>query len=245
MTNPSGRSPVPETATDPDEPAAFRFQTQPEFHEVPLGLGADEDALDEQMRSFARDYWGEREDWEPLRRMFAASHSANAQQLSSQGVVHHALGVFPIGGTADGATPPERISRCTLLVSTRELDNSNPAVSAAGIAEALTHSNAEGEVQLVRIPAGPAVISIGGSRAVWTLPDGGEQERFLVRIELWVPFPAENRLLLFCLSTSDVEDLHRYQAILADIADTIFFGDIGRDQDAMSASVGDITATFG
>lgn len=240
-----GKSPVSETAATVGEPVAFRFQTQPEFHEVPLGIGADEDALDEQMRSFARDYWGDRDDWEPLRRMFAAVHTANAQQLSSQGAVYHALGVFPIGGTADGATPPERISRCTLLVSTRELANSNPAVSAAGIAEALTHSNPDGEVHLVRIPAGPAVISVGGSRAVWALPDGEEQERFLVRIELWVPFPAGNRILLFCLSTSDVEDLYRYQAILADIADTISFGGNERDQDEAATRIDDITATFG
>lgn len=245
MANTPGESPVPEVAADSDEPVAFSFQTQPEFHEVPLGLGLDEDALDEQMRSFARDYWGDREDWEPLRRMFAAIHAANAHELASQGVVYHALGIFPIGGTADGTTPPERISRCTLLVSTRDLENLNPAVSAAGIGEALTHSNSDGEVQLVRIPAGPAVINIGGSRAVWALPDEGEQERFLVRIELWVPFPAENRLLLFCLSTSDVEDLQRYQAILADIADTIFFGDIGQGQDTTAARADDITATFG
>ncbi|UXY22267.1 hypothetical protein N8I84_28910 [Streptomyces cynarae] len=245
MSDLPGKSPASYAAIDSGESVAFRFQAQPEFHEVPLGIGIDEDALDEQMRSFARDYWGNREDWEPLRRMFAAVHTANAQQLASQGVVYYALGVFPIGGTADGAVPPERISRCTLLVSTRELDNSNPVVSAAGIAEALAHSNPDGEVQPVRIPAGPAVISIGASRAVWSLPDGGEQERFLVRIELWVPFPADNRLLLFCLSTSDVHDLHRYQAILADIADTISFGGVKRDSDVMATSAHDIGATFG
>ncbi|MBT2493775.1 hypothetical protein J7E96_35840 [Streptomyces sp. ISL-96] len=207
-----------------DSTAALSFQVQQEFHETPLGAGVAEEVLDEQMREFSRAYWGDREEWEPLRRMFAGMQTANAQQLASGGAIYQAMGIFPLGGTADGSEPPERVSRCTLLVSVRELDNPDPAVSVAGITEALSRTNDGGETQLVSLPVGPAVLNIAGSRAVWNLADG-EQERFLIRIELWLPFPTENRLLLFCLSTSDVEDLFMYQAVLADIADTITFGD--------------------
>ncbi|MFF3560313.1 hypothetical protein ACFYXS_09785 [Streptomyces sp. NPDC002574] len=205
-----------------DGGAAFRFQVQPEFHEIPLGIGLDEETFTERMRAYARDYWGDREDWEPLRRMFTAVHAANTQQLAADGVVYQALGVFPIGGTADGTQAPERVSRCTLLISVRELDNPDPALVAAGIVETLARTNDGGEAQLVALPAGPAVVNVAGSRAVWTLPDG-EQERFFVRIELWLPFPREDRLLLCCLSTSDAQDLFHYQAVLADIADTLTF----------------------
>lgn len=202
---------------------AFRFQVQPEFHEMPLGIGLDEEAFTDRMRAYARDYWGDREDLEPLRRMFTAVHAANSQQLAADGAVYQALGVFPIGGTADGTQAPERVSRCTLLISVRELDNPDPAIATAGIVETLARTNDGGEAQLVALPAGPAVVNIAGSRAVWALPEG-EQERFFVRIELWLPFPRDNRLLLLCLSTSDAQDLFHYQAVLADIADTITFG---------------------
>lgn len=213
---------TPKSGPEEEGAAAFRFEVQPEFHEVPLGIGLDEDTFTERMRAYARDYWGDREDWEPLRRMFTAVHAANAQQLAADGVVYQALGIFPIGGTADGTQAPERVSRCTLLISVRELDNADPALAAAGIVETLASTNDGGEAQLVTLPAGPAVVNVAGSRAVWTLPDG-EQERFFVRIELWLPFPQENRMLLFCLSTSDAQDLFHYQAVLADIADTVSF----------------------
>ena len=57
---------------------AFRFQVQPEFHPVPLGIGEDEDTLHERLRRFSHDYWGEREDLEPLRRLTTAAYSAIA-----------------------------------------------------------------------------------------------------------------------------------------------------------------------
>lgn len=50
-----------------------------------------------------------------------------------------------------------------------------------------------------------------------------------MRIEVWMPFPQENRLLLLCLSTADAQDIYHYQAVLADIADTITFGDAEED----------------
>ncbi|MFF3329440.1 hypothetical protein ACFYWX_07710 [Streptomyces sp. NPDC002888] len=213
------------------ETAAFHFQVPSEFHAVPLGLGDDEDAFDAQVRQFARDYWGEREDLEPLRKVTTAMYAANAQNLVEGGTVYNALGIFPIGGSADGSEPPERISRATLTVSVRDLDNPDPHFTAAGIAEALDKADQGSEVQLVSLPVGPAVVHIAGSRAVWELPEGEttgeprEQERFFVRIEVWVPFPGENRLLLLCLSTADVQDLFHYQSVLADIADTVAFGE--------------------
>ncbi|MGW0708764.1 hypothetical protein ACWD4G_22935 [Streptomyces sp. NPDC002643] len=235
-------------------PPAFQFQLQREFHTVPLGIGEDADAFDAQVRQFARDYWGEREELEPLRKLTKAMYAASAQNLVAGGVVHNALGIFPIGGTADGSEPPERISRATLTVSVRTVRNPDPHFTAAGIAESLDKAGDGSEVQLIALPAGPAVVRVAGSRAVWErpedTPDGtgqpdgtgrpdamgqpdptgqpdgtGQLERYFVRIEVWVPFPGEDRLLLFCLSTSDVEDLFRYQAILADIADTLTFGE--------------------
>lgn len=209
---------------------AVHFQVQREFHAAPLGVGVDEATLDTQIRRFARDYWGEDEDLEPLRRLTTAMYAANARNLIEGGAVYNALGVFPIGGTADGSEPPERISRATLTVSVRDLHNPDPHLTAAGISEALDKAGDGGEVQLVSLPAGPAVVHVAGSRAVWELPqsdgqEGGTQERFFVRIEVWMPFPGEDRLLLLSLSTADVEDLFRYQAILADIADTITYGE--------------------
>ncbi|MFG2128260.1 hypothetical protein ACGFNV_10710 [Streptomyces sp. NPDC048751] len=215
-------------------PPAFHFRVPSEFHAVPLGLGDEADVFHAQVRQFARDYWGEREDLEPLRRLTTAMYAANAQSLVEGGTVYNALGIFPIGGGADGSEspePPERVSRATLTVSVRELDNPDPHFTAAGIAEVLDKGSQGGEVQLVSLPVGPAVVHIAGARAVWDLPEGeadgpgGEQERFFVRIELWVPFPGEDRLLLLCLSTADVQDLFHYQAVLADIADTITFGE--------------------
>ncbi|WP_330459289.1 hypothetical protein OIB37_21850 [Streptomyces sp. NBC_00820] len=225
-------------------PPAFRFRVGPEFHAVPLGIGDDEDAFDEHMRAFARDYWGDGEELEPLRRLTAAMYTANAENLVAGGAVYNALGIFPVGGSADGTEPPERISRATLTVSVRELDNPDPYLTAAGIAELLDKAadgGEGGEVQPVTLPAGPAVVHIAGSRAVWELPEGDqpgqerdpgqepdpgqEQERFFVRIEVWLPFPDDDRLLLLCLSTADVQDLFHYQAVLADIADTITFGE--------------------
>jgi hypothetical protein len=90
---------------------AFRFQVQPEFHPVPLGIGEDEDTLHERLRRFSHDYWGDREDLEPLRRLTTATYSANAEGLAAGGTVYSALGIFPIGGTSDGSEPPERVSR--------------------------------------------------------------------------------------------------------------------------------------
>lgn len=133
---------------------AFRFQVQSEFHPIPLGLGVDEETFDEQIREFARDYWGEQEDLEPIRRFTAAMYSANSQQLAADGTVYHALGIFPIGGTADGSQPPERISRGTLTVSVQDLDNPSPHLAAAGIAETLDKGEESGEVQLIDLPAG-------------------------------------------------------------------------------------------
>lgn len=213
-----------------DARAAFRFQVQPEFHPIPLSTDAGEqEAFDERMREFARDYWGEREELEPLRRFTAAVYGVNSQQLAAEGAVYHALGIFPIGGTADGSEPPERVSRCTLIVSVRDLENPAPHIAAAGIAETLDQGEESGEVQLITLSAGPAVVHVAGSRAVWELPDGEDQERFSVRVEVWMPFPEEDRLLLLCLSTADVQDLYHYQAVLADIADTITFGDAEED----------------
>jgi len=208
--------------------AALRFLVQPEFHPIPLGAGVEEETFDEQMREFARGYWGEQDELEPIRRVTAAMYGVNSRQLTAGGTVYQAIGIFPIGGTADGSQPPERVSRCTLTVSVRDLDNPAPHIAAAGIAETLDQSSDGGEAQLVTLPAGPAVVHVAGSRAVWTLADG-EQERFFVRVELWLPFPEEDRLLLLCLSTADVRDLFHYQAVLADIADTIAFGDAEDD----------------
>lgn len=215
--------------------AAFGFKVHPEFHPIPLATGADEETFDEQMREFARDYWGEKEELEPLRRFTAAMYGVNSQQLAAGGTVYHALGIFPIGGTTDGSQPPERVSRCTLTVSVRDLDNPAPHIAAAGIAETLDKGAGAGEAELVALPAGPAVVHIAGSRAVWELPDG-DQERFFVRIEVWMPFPEEDRLLLLCLSTADVQDLFHYQAVLADISDTITFGDVEEDLAAVGGT---------
>ncbi|WP_406123551.1 hypothetical protein OHQ89_15455 [Streptomyces canus] len=226
-----------------DTGAAFRFQVQPEFHPVPLGIGVDEETFGEQMRVFARGFWGDREDLEPIRRFTAAMYGVNSQQLAAEGTVYQALGIFPIGGTADGSQPPERVSRCTLTIGVRDLDNPDPYLAAAGIAETLDKGGATGEVQLVTLPAGPAVVHVAGSRAVWELPNG-EQERFLVRVELWMPFPEEDRLLLLCLSTADVQDLFHYQAVLADMADTITFGDAEEDL-APTGGVGAQAHPFG
>ncbi|MFJ8923534.1 hypothetical protein ACIREK_29160 [Streptomyces sp. NPDC102415] len=221
---------IPAADTGHAEPApapqAFSFHVQPEFHTVPLGLGENEEAFHDQLREFTRDYWGERQDLEALRRLTSAMYAANAQTLAEGGTVYNACGVFPIGGSADGAQSPERHTRATLTVSVRELANADPHLTAAGIAESLDKAAGSGggaESQPVTLPAGPAVVRIVGSRAVWDLPDG-EQECFFVRIEVWLPFPDEDRLLLLCLSTADVQDLHFYQAILADIADTVVFG---------------------
>ncbi|MFJ6854379.1 hypothetical protein ACIQM3_28320 [Streptomyces sp. NPDC091271] len=184
------------------------------------------EAFHERLREFARDYWGEREDLEGLRRLTTVMYAANAQTLVEGGTVYNACGVFPIGGTADGFQPPERHSRATLTVSVRELANPHPHLTAAGIAESLDKAagnDESAETQPVSLPAGPAVVRIAGSRAAWDLPDG-EQECFFVRIEVWLPFPDDDRLLLLCLSTADVQDLHFYQAVLADIADTVVFG---------------------
>ncbi|MER7106450.1 hypothetical protein [Streptomyces sp. NPDC000229] len=229
-------------------PSAFRFQVQPEFHAIPLGIGDDEDAFGEQLRRFARDYWGEREDLEPLRRLTAAMYSANAPGLVAGGAVYNALGIFPIGGTSDGSKPPERVSRATLTVSVRDLDNPDPYRTAAGIAEVLdkaSEGGEAGEVQPITLPAGPAVVRIAGSRAVWELPEG-DQERFFVRIEVWLPFPEDDRLLLLCLSTADVQDLFHYQAVLADIADTITFDESDAPTPAdTAASVSPPLSPFG
>jgi hypothetical protein len=208
--------------------ATLRFRVQPEFHPIPLGTGVEEETFDEQMREFARDYWGDQDELEPIRKFTAAMYGVNSQQLAAGGTVYQALGIFPIGGTADGSQPPERVSRCTLTITVRDLDNPAPHLAAAGIAETLDRSSDGGEAQLVTLPAGPAVVHVAGSRAVWKLADG-DQEKFFVRVELWLPFPEEDRLLLLCLSTADVQDLFHYQAILADIADTIAFGDVEDD----------------
>jgi len=191
-------------------PTAFRFRVGPEFHAVPL----DEDAVDE-MRRFAHDYWGEREELAPLRALTEALYEENARMLTEGGAVYNALGVFPLDGT------PERVGRATLTVGVRELDNPDPLLTATGIARTLERS---GEAQLISLPAGPAVVHITGSRAVWDLPEG-EREQYFVRVEVWLPFPAEDRLLLLCLSTPDVQDLRHYQAVLADIAGTVAFGE--------------------
>ncbi|MFF1719531.1 hypothetical protein [Streptomyces sviceus] len=219
-----------ERQTD-SEPAssAFRFQVQPEFHEIPLGAGADETALDEQMVAFARDYWGGQEEREPLRALTAALYGVNSRHLVSEGAVFNAMGVFPVGGGEDGSKSAERVSRCTLLVSVQDLDNPDPVLAAAGIAETLARSKHGGHVLPVRLPAGPAVVHVAGTRMVWELADG-EQERFSVRIEIWLPFPGEDRVLVMSLSTADVHDLYMYQAVLADIADTITFDDSGADR---------------
>ncbi|WP_326578738.1 hypothetical protein OG889_17150 [Streptomyces sp. NBC_00481] len=221
---------APETEATDSAPPAVRFQVQREFHAVPLGMGADEVTFDAQLRRFARDYWGADEDLEPLRKLTTAMYAANTENLVEGGAVYNALGVFPIGGTADDSEPPERISRATLTVSVRDLLNPDPHFTATGIAEALDKAGDGGEIQLISLPAGPAVVRVAGSRALWELPGGeageeGELERFFVRIEVWVPFPGEDRLLLLCLSTADVEDLFHYQAVLADIADTVAFGE--------------------
>ncbi|MFK4103437.1 hypothetical protein ACI2L1_25840 [Streptomyces sp. NPDC019531] len=218
--------PIPEAQAEVETaPPAFRFQVQPEFHGIPLGVGTDEAAFDAQMAAFARDYWGGQEEREPLRALTAALYGTNSQHLASEGAVYSAMGVFPVGGGADGTEPPARVSRCTLLVSVQDLDNPDPVLAAAGIAETLARGKDSGDVLPVRLPAGPAVVHLSGTRMVWELPDGG-QERFAIRIEVWLPFPDENRVLLMSLSTADVQDLYMYQAILADIADTVAFGEV-------------------
>ncbi|MDH6567409.1 hypothetical protein M2160_002430 [Streptomyces sp. SAI-117] len=213
------------------EPAspAFRFEVQPEFHEIPLGANPDDAPLDEQMVAFARDYWGGQAEREPLCALTAALYSVNSRHLVSEGAVYYAMGVFPVGGGEDGSKSQERVSRCNLLVSVQELNNPDPVLAVAGIAETLARRKDGGDVQPVRLPAGPAVVHIAGTRMVWESADG-EQERFSVRIEIWLPFPDEDRVLLMCLSTTDVQDLYMYQAVLADIADTIAFDDSSRDR---------------
>ncbi|MER8059158.1 MULTISPECIES: hypothetical protein [unclassified Streptomyces] len=209
-------------------PPAVRFQVPAGFHEVPLGIDADDEVLYEQLRLFARDYWGEQEDLEPLRGLTEAMYAANAEQLVAGGTVYNALGIFPMGGSPDGGSgPPERISRATLTISVREVDNPDPHLTAAGIAETLDKAMGTGEpteVQPIVLPAGPAVVRVAGARAMWDLPEG-EHERFFVHVEVWMPFPEDDRLLLLSLSTPDTQDFYHYQAVLADIADTIAFGE--------------------
>ncbi|CAM5402363.1 hypothetical protein [Streptomyces canus] len=216
---------IPDSPAEPDAEVAapaFRFQVQPEFHEIPVGIGADEAAFDAQMAAFAEGYWGGQEEREPLRALTAALYGANSRHLASEGAVYSAMGVFPVGGSEDGSEPPERVSRCTLLVSVQDLSNPDPMLAAAGIAETLAQTKDGGDVLPVRLPAGPAVVHVAGTRMVWELPDG-EQERFAIRVEIWLPFPDEDRVLLMALSTADVQDVYMYQAILADIADTVTF----------------------
>ncbi|MEU2308631.1 hypothetical protein [Streptomyces misionensis] len=208
-------------------PAALSFQVPSEFHEVPLAIGADQDVLYEDLRRFARGYWGEQEELEPLRALTEAMYAANADQLVAGGAIYNALGIFPLGDSTDGSEPPERISRATLTISVREMENPDPYLTTAGILETLDNATENGEaaeVLPIDLPAGPAVVRVAGSRATWDLPEG-EHERFFVHIEVWMPFPGEDRLLLLSLSTPDTQDFQHYQAVLADIADTIAFGE--------------------
>jgi hypothetical protein len=55
----------------------------------------------------------------------------------------------------------------------------------------------------------------------------------------------DDRLLLLCLSTADVQDLFHYQAVLADIADTITFGDADEDLASVSGAVAKQARPFG
>src|SRR4051812_35600671 len=94
-----------ETAADS---MGFRFQVQQEFHEIPLGIGVDEDTFNEQMIGFSRDYWGEQEEREPVRMLTAALHGANSRHLAAEGAVYNAFGVFPVVGSTEDSESPER-----------------------------------------------------------------------------------------------------------------------------------------
>jgi hypothetical protein len=222
-----------------DTAPAFRFDVPQEFHRVPLGIEEDgetltnEAALDSRMREFSTAFWGDAAEREPLRRLMAAAETANAEQLRESGAVYHAMGVFPIGGTADGTQRPERVSRCNLLVSVRAVDNPGPHMAAAGISETLERAEDGGEVHQIDLPAGPAVVHLAAQRMVWSFGetagqegriDGHDVERYALRIEVWLPFPDQDRLLLLCLSTTDTQDLFLYQGVLAEIAESITFG---------------------
>ncbi|MGA5584557.1 hypothetical protein ACPCIY_26145 [Streptomyces thermodiastaticus] len=215
------------TAEGPgDGSPGLHFQIPSEFHEIPLAIGNDESAHERQLEQFAQGYWGGRDDLAPLRELTKTLYAVTTQDLVAGGTVYSAFGIYPMGGDLNGSQPPERISRATLTISVREMENPDPYFTAAGIAETLEKApDTEGsEVQPVSLRAGPAVVRIVGSRMVWELQEG-DLERFSVRIEVWLPFPHDDKVLLLCMSTPDVEDLLHYQGILADIANSVRFGE--------------------
>ncbi|TSB22437.1 hypothetical protein [Streptomyces benahoarensis] len=235
---------LPEASDGP----LFRFRVPQGFHEVPLGVTPEAHA--ELLQEFAREYWGQGAELEPLRAMTGALYGAARQALAAQGVRYQAVGVFPRREFVEGRTgipgeegEPLPYVRNTLLATVRDLNSPDQDLAAAGIAELLFRQYPDDEVVRVSLPAGPAVLHLAASRLLWGGPDTPDQlagtVRTTVRLELWIPFPSGDRILLLALTTPDTGDLDTHQALLAEVASTVEFpveGDFLPDEPADSGA---------
>ncbi|MFI9170752.1 hypothetical protein [Streptomyces lincolnensis] len=172
---------------------------------------------------------GTEEDLRETRNVVAALHAAHAAELWETGVIYQAVGVVPV---PEGERDEFRLSRCTLLLSVRDLPAADdPEVRVAGVAEVLAAADDGGEVLVVDLPAGPGVVHLAAQRMVWrTDPEtdagtGTEVERYSLRLEVWIPLPGTAKVLLLCLTTTHVQDLPTYQDILAEIAESVRVGE--------------------
>ncbi|MFG2227680.1 hypothetical protein [Streptomyces sp. NPDC048644] len=223
------------TSSDAPDVPMFRFRVPHGFHEVPLGVTPEAHA--QLLQEFAQDYWGDDEGLAPLRAMTGALYGAARHALAAQGVRYQAVGIFPRAADtqrdgeheepSDEQDKPLPYARNSLLAAVHDLESRDPDLAAAGIAETLFRQHPDDEVVRVDLPAGPAVLHAAASRLLWDGPDAPEQladtVRTTARLELWIPFPSGDRILLLTLTTPDTEDLDTHQALLAEVAGTVEF----------------------
>ncbi|SDP65403.1 hypothetical protein SAMN04487981_13135 [Streptomyces sp. cf386] len=185
----------------------IEFESPEDFHEIPLMLPPD--AFEAALQELALRIWPGGTEFQ--REVAAVAYGAMAEALEEDGTVHAAVGLFE--------TEAGEVSIANLLVRMDDMQLDEPDIVAASLQEMLSLEEHR-DVHRVDLSCGPAIVSFHATEL-----GGGQVQQPITfaHVELYVPSPFGENLLVITMSTPSLAELPVYVGLMSRLGDTVRF----------------------
>lgn len=203
----SKKTEVLSTVFRPAHEVLIEFAPPEDFHDLPLLLPPE--AFDAALLGLAAKIWSGGTAFQ--REATAMAYGQMVQALEADGTLYAAVGLFE--------TEAEEVSLANLLARVERARSDRPEIVAASLHETLSLEDHR-DVHRVDLNCGPAVVSFHATEF-----GGGQVENSVAfaHIELYVPSPFGEDILIITLSTPSLAELPVYVGLMARLGDTIRF----------------------
>ncbi|GAA2238320.1 MULTISPECIES: hypothetical protein [Kitasatospora] len=219
-----------------DDDVDVRFEVPIWFHS--LGLEMSEEQRAAHHAEIASEIWAGGTDYQ--RTTVAAWYAEIAEGALEDGVLYAGINYF--------RTDDDRLATANLVIQAEKIDTSDAGIAAASLVEMLS-ADPDQEVFRTDVHCGPAVVVVHGQVCEFGQEAGAPATLELAQAEVYIPVQGADTLLVMRISTPSLPEFPTYVTMLAQIADSVYFG---RPSDAPgatpavpSAAASRITEAFG